>query len=132
MGVTIPVSRPFDLHELLPTVPDLQQLTDPFSDDEIVDLVKHMKTDKAPGPDGFNGMFLKKCWPIVKHDFITLCNEFHTGKLSLESINGSFITLIPKTQSPETVSEFRPISLTNTYLKFFTKILANRLQSVIT
>ena len=132
MGVTIPISIPFDLQGLLPVVQDLHPLIDPFTDDEIADLVKHMKTDKAPGRDSFNGMFLKKCWPIVKHDFTNLCNEFHTRMLSLESFNGSFITLIPKTHTPKTVSDFRPISLTNTCLKFVTKLLANRLQSVIT
>ncbi|XP_071683219.1 uncharacterized protein [Lolium perenne] len=29
------------------------------------------------------------------------------------NINGSYITLVPKVQSPETVNDFRPISLTN-------------------
>jgi hypothetical protein len=24
-----------------------------------------MPADHAPGPDGFNGMFMKKCWGII-------------------------------------------------------------------
>ena len=91
-----------------------------------------MKNDKALGPDGFNGLFLKKCWNIVKKDFINLCNDFISGTSALESINGSYITLVPKSQSPETVNDFRPICLTNTGLKFITKLVANKLQDVIT
>ena len=50
---------------------------------------------------------------------------------NLESINKSFITLVPKKNSPETVNDFRPISLMNISLKVITKVLAERLQSVI-
>ena len=57
--------------------------------------------------------------------------DFYEGKLSLENINGSLITLIPKIISPEGPDDFRPISLTNTCLKFLTKLLANQLQKVI-
>ena len=61
-----------------------------------------------------------------------MCNDFHGKCNNLESINGSFITLIPKKQVPETVNDYRPISLTNTSLKFLTKLAANRLQKEIT
>ena len=41
------------------------------------------------------------------------------------------MTLIPNILSPEGPNDYRPISLTNTCLKFLTKLLANRLQKVI-
>lgn len=90
-----------------------------------------MPTDKAPGPDGFNGMFMRKCWPIIKHDFYALCDDFFSCTVSLDCINSSFITLVPKSSNPETVSDFHPISLLNINLKLLTKILADRLQTVI-
>jgi hypothetical protein len=111
---------------------NLQALTAEFSLEEIGGVVKHIKLDKAPGPDSFNGMFLKHCWYIVKGDFIQLCKDFHKGITSLESINGSFITLVPKKQCPETVNDFRPISVTNTCIKFLTKLMANHFQDEIT
>jgi hypothetical protein len=49
----------------------------------------------------------------------------------LRSINGSYITLIPKKDSPQTVSDYRPISLLNSSIKLLTKLLANRLQEPI-
>lgn len=48
-----------------------------------------------------------------------------------QSINGSYITLIPKVDNPTLVSDYRPISLLNTSLKLITKILADRLQGSI-
>jgi hypothetical protein len=38
---------------------------------------------------------------------------------------------IPKVNNPETMKEFRPISLVSMPLKFITKLLANRLQKEI-
>jgi hypothetical protein len=90
-----------------------------------------MPLDKAPGPDGFNGLFLKKCWPVIKGDFLALCDEFYSGSVNLEGLNTSYITLIPKTNSPETVSDYRPMSLMNINPKIFSKILAERLQRKI-
>jgi hypothetical protein len=94
-------------------------------------VIKEMPAHKAPGPDGFTGLFLKRCWSIIKDDFYRLAKDFHEEKLSLQNIDGSFITLVPKVSCPENVNDFRPISLTNVCLKFMTKLVANRLQSHI-
>jgi hypothetical protein len=90
-----------------------------------------MPIDKALGLDGFNGFFLKKCWNIVKQEFFKLANDFYFGQLNLESINISYITLIPKLNNPETMDDYRLISLVSLPLKFLTKLLANRLQKEI-
>lgn len=92
---------------------------------------KERPIDKAPGPDGFNGMFFKKCWSIVKQNFYHLCRDFFNHQADPQSTNYSYITLVPKKANPERVVDFRPISLLNSSMKFITKILANRLQRVI-
>src|SRR3954469_7701947 len=74
---------------------------------------------------------MKQCWSIIKKDFFQLVSDIYNRRISMENINGSHITLIPKNQTPETVNDFRPISLTNTCLKFLTKLVANRFQEVI-
>lgn len=132
MGVTRTTSDSFGISSVIQQVPDLDGLAQPFSSEEIENVVKFMKPDKAPGPDGFTGHFIKQCWPIIKGDFYKLCSDFSSGAASLQSINGSLITLVPKKQCPETVNDYRPISLTNTCLKFLTKIIANRFQKEIT
>jgi hypothetical protein len=127
MGTTTPTML-FDLANLINPVPNLEHLAYPFSTDEVESVVKHMPNDKAPGPDGFNGLFLKKCWQYIKGDFYRLCLDFFQGQANLECINTSYITLVPKKDSPETVNDFRPISLMNISLKLITKLLAERLQ----
>lgn len=32
-----------------------------FTKDEIDVAIKSLPVDKSPGPDGFNGMFMKRC-----------------------------------------------------------------------
>jgi hypothetical protein len=111
---------------LISSSPHLQHLEEPFSVHEIETIVKALPNNKSPGPDGFNNEFTKAAWPIIKHDFLSLCHDFYNNNVGLGSINSSFITLIPKVDSPRHVGDYRPISLLNTSVKLLTKILANR------
>jgi hypothetical protein len=67
--------------------------------------------DEAPVPDCFNGMFIKKCWSILKLDFYALFEAFYHGQIDLKCLNNSYITLVPKVHSPHCVNDYRPISL---------------------
>ncbi|KAK1268123.1 hypothetical protein QJS04_geneDACA008271 [Acorus gramineus] len=55
---------------------------------------------------------------------------FSQGKL-LRKVNHSFIALIPKSLDAESLDQYRPISLCNTFYKLFTKIMALRFQSLL-
>jgi hypothetical protein len=117
-----------NLQQLIHVNEDLSFLEAPFTHKEIDDVVKDFPNNKSPGRDGFNAELLTKCWHIIKHDFYDLCERFH---LCLQSINSCFITLVPKTADASSVNDFRPISLLKCTLKIITKLLANRLQTVI-
>jgi hypothetical protein len=95
-------------------------------------VVKSLATDKSPGPDGFNNDFIKKCWSIIAPDFYALCEGFQKGEVCLKCINGSYVTLLPKVDTPSKVDDYSPISLLNCSMKLITKLLANRLQKLIT
>lgn len=49
----------------------------------------------------------------------------------LRETNETFIALIPKTERPERVSQFHPISLCNTSYKLISKCLVRRLQPLM-
>jgi hypothetical protein len=122
----------FDLHSLLNASEDLHILEEPFMKEEIDGIVANLPSDKSPGPDGFNGNFLRKCWSIIAQEFYELCKGFYEGHICMQSINGSHIVLVPKKDNPVKVGDFRPISLLNSSIKLLTKLLASRLQKVIT
>lgn len=123
----------FDLSNLVPVFSgeDIDNLAAPFQGSEIDRVIKMMPTNKALGPDGFNGVFIKKCWPIIKGDIYNLFLDVYNNKVNLAPINSSFIVLVPKISCPVTASDFRPISLLNCYVKMITKLLAERLQMII-
>jgi hypothetical protein len=120
----------FNMTELLQTQ-NLEHITEPFTKEQIDAVVANMPLDKAPGPDGFNGKFIKKCWGIIKEDIYKLCLDFFDGAVDLQAINNSFITLVLKVNNPTTVNDFRPISLINCVVKIITKLLGDRLQKAI-
>ncbi|XP_037432425.1 uncharacterized protein LOC119299287 [Triticum dicoccoides] len=131
LGTSSKHEMKFNLASIIKRIDGLDALTVPFTRQEIDLVIKEMPADRAPGPDGFNGSFLKSGWHIIKEDFYALCDQFFDGGLNLESINDGYITLIPKVSTPQGVNDFRPITLLNCCLKVITKLLANRLQKVI-
>jgi hypothetical protein len=67
-----------------------------FTNEEIDRAIKEMPSERAPGPDGFNMQFIKKCWHIIKPDFYQLHHDVFNEEVSLQAINSSFITLIQR------------------------------------
>jgi hypothetical protein len=63
----------FNLDSLITPRDNLGALGAPIYREEIDTIVKRLPSDKAPGLDGFNGLFIKKCWNIIKSDFYQLC-----------------------------------------------------------
>jgi hypothetical protein len=120
----------FDLHALFQPIEGLGDLNQSFSREEIDAIIHNLSSDKAPGPDGFSSFFFKKAWHVIRDDIYKLCMDFYYHQAQLKSINYSYITLVPKRENPETVNDFRPISLLNSSMKIITKLLSNRLQKI--
>jgi hypothetical protein len=90
----------FNLSTLIQLVDNLSELEVPFSQQEIDLIIKNLPTNKSPGPDGFNTDFVKKCWPMIALDYYELRGKFYEGSICMQSIDGSYVTLIPKNSSP--------------------------------
>ena len=98
-----------------------ENLTENFQAWEIELALKQIAPLKAPGPDGMPPLFYQNFWELVRGDVIhdVLC-FLNSGSIP-NSLNHTFITLIPKKKNPEYVTEFRPISLCNVLYKIFFK-----------
>lgn len=57
LGVSEYQNMVLDLHSLLGDQVDLSALEEPFSHEEIDQVVAQMPSDKSPGPNGFNTYF---------------------------------------------------------------------------
>ena len=85
----------------------------------------------APGPDGMSPIFYKTYWHIVGDDVISIVlNALNSGMVH-ESLNATFIALIPKVKNPKQIAEFRPISLCNVVYKLIAKVVVNRLKKIL-
>ncbi|CAH9069343.1 unnamed protein product [Cuscuta epithymum] len=124
-------------NEILGNIPgildqeDNNYLTGMPTEEEVKGAIWDLNQNGAPGPDGFNGKFFKKCWHIVGPDVVKAVQEFFIGIPPPRGFSSSLIVLIPKTEVPSTFSEFRPICLSNFNNKICTKVLASRLVKVL-
>jgi hypothetical protein len=90
-----------------------------------------MHSLKAPGPDGFPGLFFKHYWDIVGSQVTASIQSFFRDGNLLPYINHTFITFIPKKQGACNFNHFLPISLCNFFYKIISKILVNRMQPLL-
>uniref|UniRef100_A0A2N9EQD7 Reverse transcriptase domain-containing protein n=1 Tax=Fagus sylvatica TaxID=28930 RepID=A0A2N9EQD7_FAGSY len=112
-------------------VGDRDMLDRPFELDEVVQVLKGLQGDKAPGPDGFSMAFFQKCWQVVETDVMAFFGEVYEHCKFEKSLNATFISLIPKKMNATNIRDFRPISLIGSMYKLLAKVLANRLARVL-
>ncbi|CAN6707535.1 unnamed protein product [Malus baccata var. baccata] len=106
-------------------------LMESVSMEEIKEAALQMGGFKAPGPDGFQGIFYRSFWDIVVEDVNNLVRSFLRDEISPTEINNTHIMLLPKIPNPVSVSHVRPISLCNYSYKVLSKVLANRLKILL-
>lgn len=123
-------SRPhtLDLQALRIEQLDLSALDLPFTEEEIWWVIKELKPDKAPGPDGFTAAFYQTAWHIIKGDILAAFNAFYTvDRRQFRCVNGALLTLLPKILVPKSPKDYRPISLIHSFAKLVAKLLSKRL-----
>ena len=104
------------------------ELSHEVTDDEIKTALWSMKAFKAPGPDGLHAGFFQHFWLIVESSVREEVKKIFRDKRMPEYLNKTHITLIPKVQGLESLSNYRPISLCNSVYKIVTKIIVARLR----
>lgn len=98
---------------------------------EIKEAIFDINAEKAPGPDGFSARFFQSNWLDIGEEIVDKIQAFFISGKPPEGINHTHVRLIPKIQSPQRVSDYRPIALCNVYYKTISKILTKRLQPLL-
>eukprot|EP00253_Pinus_taeda_P031529 PITA_31529 len=101
------------------------------TNNEIKTTLFAMEPDKAPGPDGFTTRFLQNCRQIVEKDLCRMVRKSQACQKIGGSTNSAFLALIPKEKGANSFTRFRPISLCNIGYKLITKVIANRLKTIL-
>ncbi|XP_056695812.1 uncharacterized protein [Spinacia oleracea] len=86
---------------------------------------------KAPGVDGFHALFFQNHRGTMWPDILSFVSECFESKSFPVSINDTSICLIPKTDNPESIKQYRPISLCNTSYKIVSKLIVHRLRPLL-
>ncbi|GJW15973.1 RNA-directed DNA polymerase, eukaryota, reverse transcriptase zinc-binding domain protein [Tanacetum coccineum] len=134
LGCTDKVA-PFPQDEgLFPTIlstEEAESMIIPVLEKQIKKALFDIDEQKAHGPDGFSTKFFKAAWNIIGKDMCLAVQEFfQTGKL-LGEVNATLISLIPKLNTPNKVSDYRPIACCNVIYKCISKILTNRIKRIL-
>ncbi|XP_058734177.1 uncharacterized protein LOC131605902 [Vicia villosa] len=99
--------------------------------EEIHRAVLNLKATAAPSPDGFGGTFYHNYWNVIKNDVIDAVTQFFIQDWILPNFNANSLVLIPKVKEANTIGQFRPIALANFKFKIISKIIADRLSSIL-
>ncbi|KAJ0969061.1 hypothetical protein J5N97_021938 [Dioscorea zingiberensis] len=78
-----------------------------------------------------NAEFFKVHWHIIGESIYRAISHFFQQGTLPNSWNQTHICLIPKKEFPQTVQDYRPISLCNVNYKIITKILVSRLKPIL-
>lgn len=124
------------LQHLLVNVPrtdpsKLCHLDDPISEDEVTQALSEMNPWKAPGPDSIHSAALKTLSESIAPSLCHLFNCFLTGLEIPKDFKSGITSLLMKKGDPADLANRRPITLLSSDYKCMSKVLTNRLKTVI-
>eukprot|EP00253_Pinus_taeda_P018458 PITA_18458 len=99
--------------------------------EEVEDIVRNMKRNKAPGPDGYTVEFFQAGWHFLATEVLEVVEEARINQRIWPGINSTLLTLISKTNQADQAEGFRPIALCNVIYKIVASVVAQRLKSIL-
>nr|GEX71961.1 hypothetical protein [Tanacetum cinerariifolium] len=127
----VPIVDPASLFNKRLSYEEAEFMIRPVTNDEVKAVFFAMNDDNASGPDGFSSKIFKSSWPIIGNDVCVAIRDFFLNDRLLKEVNATTIALVPKSQTPRKVSDFRPISCCNVLYKVISKIIANRIKGCL-
>lgn len=101
------------------------------SKDEEHQVVIGLNRSSAGGPDGMTGAFYQDTWEIIGDDVYEMVKALFNGEDLPRYLTHTNLVLLPKKIVVTTFSDLRPISLSNFVNKIFSRIIHERIKSVL-
>ncbi|KAL0407597.1 UNVERIFIED_CONTAM: putative ribonuclease H protein [Sesamum radiatum] len=124
----------FDDLQCVPTLltdKDMELLHAKPTMEDIKAVVFDMCPDSTAGPNGFSALFFQSCWDIIAEDLLEAVLDFFAGTAPPKTFTTTTVVLIPKSESPMTWKDFRPISLCNVTGKILSKLLNTQIATIL-
>ena len=103
----------------------------PYTAEEVRKALFDIGDLKASGPDGLHAIFYKRFWAMLGDDLTEEVLQAVNTCTIPDGWNDTTIVMIPKVNSLEKVTQFRPISLCNVVYKVISKMIAARLKTIL-
>jgi hypothetical protein len=103
----------------------------PITAEELQTVVHRVTGNKVPGGDGICMEFFKKNWNTIKDDMLLMFNQMYSTGIIRDQQKHGIVVCIPKTTTPKTPADYRPITLLNTDYKILARTVANRLRPIL-
>ncbi len=110
---------------------DCQGLLDPFSTEEITELIKGLEDMKSPGPDTIPNEFLKWGGATLHKALATLYSRCIIAKCTPISWGQANTTMLFKKGDPSLLDNYRGIAMSDTMGKVFCTAINSRLVPVM-
>lgn len=101
------------------------------TEEEIRKVLFSMPSYKSPGPDGYPSELFRTAWPVIGHDFIVAVQSVFRYGFLPKGVNSTILALVPKRDDSMEMKDYKPIDCCNVLYKVVSKILANRLKSIL-
>ena len=102
-----------------------------FTKDELFSALQGHQTGKSPGSDGLPTEFYLAFWDNLGDVLVLVLNKRHRLGVLTDSQRESLLRLLYKKDDKRLPKNWRPISLLNTDYKLASKVITERLKSVM-
>jgi len=108
-----------------------REIMEEVIEDKIKDVLHRCHKYKIPGLDGWTIEFYLSFYDLIGKDLLDVVEESRREGHFPAPLNSTFIALIPNTDTPQCMDEFRPISLCNCIYKIMENVMDRRIKGVL-